>query len=266
VNWRSGILMGACVAGGLALNLMVLDSAPAGPTAVASQAESIDPAVSPEVIPTELPVTTAATPVDSAPEQTTVPTLPAAVAGGSTLLATSPSSPRPAFVATPTQPAPAPVQPAPAPPPAAAPTFVAPVPEPPTPASGAAATTPTTHPAAPVPTAQPVPVPVPQVTTAPTTSPATTTSTTSPPTTAPRAPTITYPSYSVAGVAEIYLKLVDGKEISVYSVVRESNWVHQVDGNGPTSVEVKFFNVVTEREAEFHAKIEGGSIKVEHSR
>jgi hypothetical protein len=27
VNWRSGILMGACVAGGLVLNLMVLDSA-----------------------------------------------------------------------------------------------------------------------------------------------------------------------------------------------------------------------------------------------
>ena len=264
MNWRSGILMGACVAGGLVLNLMVLDSAPARLTVAASQAEPIDPTVSPEVTPTELPVTTAPMPADSAPEQTTVPTLPAAVAAGSTLLATSP---RPAFVATPTQPAPAPVpvQPAAAPPPAAAPAFVAPVPEPPTPAAGPAATTPTTQPAAPVPTAQPVPVPVPQVTTAPTTSPATTTSTTSPPTTAPRAPTITYPSYSVAGVAEIYLKLVDGKEISVYSVVRESNWVHQVDGNGPTSVEVKFFNVATEQEAEFHAKIEGGSIKVEHS-
>lgn len=69
----------------------------------------------------------------------------------------------------------------------------------------------------------------------------------------------------MSGVAEIHLALVDGKQISVYSIVRESNWVHQVDRNGPTSIEVKFFNIVTEQEAEFHAKIEGGSIKVEHS-
>jgi len=69
----------------------------------------------------------------------------------------------------------------------------------------------------------------------------------------------------MSGVAEIYLEFVDGQEISVYSVVREPNWVHEVEKNGPTSVEVKFFNIVTEQEAEFHAKIDGGSIKVEHS-
>ena len=68
------------------------------------------------------------------------------------------------------------------------------------------------------------------------------------------------------GVAEIYLTFTDGREISVYSVIRETNWVHQVDKNGPDKIEVKFFNVVTEQEAEFHAELENGSIKVEYDR
>ena len=77
---------------------------------------------------------------------------------------------------------------------------------------------------------------------------------------------MSYPDYSVPGVAQIYLTFTDGREISVYSVIREPNWVHEVEKNGPRSVEVKFFNVVTEQEAEFHAEVEGGSIKVEQSR
>jgi hypothetical protein len=89
---------------------------------------------------------------------------------------------------------------------------------------------------------------------------------TSPPTTA--APTtaapssVSFPSFSTAG-GEVYLQLVDGTQLTVYSVVRGTDWVHQVDRDGPRSVEIKFFNVVTEREAEFHAELENGRVKVE---
>jgi hypothetical protein len=108
------------------------------------------------------------------------------------------------------------------------------------------------------------PTTVSPTTVSPTTVPATAVPATTVPTTPP-AQLTTYPSFAVSGVAEIYLAFVDGREISVYSVVRQSNWVHQVDKNGPRSVEVKFFNVVTEQEAEFHAQVDGGSIKVESS-
>ena len=48
------------------------------------------------------------------------------------------------------------------------------------------------------------------------------------------------------------------------SVAREANWVSQVDKNGPGSVEIKFFNTVTQRDEEFHATVESGRIKVEN--
>ncbi len=52
----------------------------------------------------------------------------------------------------------------------------------------------------------------------------------------------------------------------MYSVIRETNWVHEVDDNGPDKVKVKFFNVVTEQEAQFQAELEDGRIKVEYER
>jgi len=66
----------------------------------------------------------------------------------------------------------------------------------------------------------------------------------------------------VNGVGLIYLESRNGA-IAVWSVTPSANWVFQIDRNGPGTVEVKFFNVVTEREAQFHAELDGGRIKVE---
>ncbi len=74
--------------------------------------------------------------------------------------------------------------------------------------------------------------------------------------------TLSYPNYSVSGVGSVGLQF-DGSAIYVASVSPQANWVFEIDRNGPRSVEVKFFNVVTEREGEFHASLEGGRIKVE---
>ncbi len=252
VNWRSGILVGASVAGGLTLNMMVLASTPAAfieaaaddAGATSGQVEAFAP------LDTEAP----------APEATLAPTS----------VAPDPSVPAPSSTVTPA-PAATPLQSATAAPAVAAPALPAP--------QGPVNNQPAS-PLAPQPTQPPQP-PTPvstspvATTSATTTTTASTTTTTTaatttiaPATTAapttPPAHTTTYPSFAVSGVAEIYLAFVDGRDISVYSVVRQTNWVHQVDKNGPRSVEVKFFNVVTEQEAEFHAQVDGGSIKVEN--
>ncbi len=48
------------------------------------------------------------------------------------------------------------------------------------------------------------------------------------------------------------------------SVTPEPNWVYEIARNGPRTVEIKFFNVATGRDREFHATVEGGRIKVEN--
>ncbi len=107
----------------------------------------------------------------------------------------------------------------------------------------------------------------PPTTAAPTTAaPTTAAPTTAAPTTA--APTtaapvaLSYPTYTVSGVSGVSLKF-DGSSISVASVSPQANWVYEIATNGPRTVEIKFFNVATGSDREFHASVEGGRIKVE---
>ena len=66
----------------------------------------------------------------------------------------------------------------------------------------------------------------------------------------------------MSGIGSVGLQF-DGSAIYVASVSPQANWVFEIDRNGPRTVEVKFFNVATEREGEFHASVERGRIKVE---
>ncbi len=257
VNWRSAVLAGTCVAGGLALNMMVLAITPDGPSESLQSAEPVEVASSvatvESVVPVEVVVTAdtvASAPVVDVADVVAVAEETAAVqAGPATPIDTVALAPLDAGSAAPPAAAPAAQLP---------PVPAAPVSRP------SAATTPTTPDTTTKPTAPTTAAPTPAApaTAAPTTAaPATAVPTTMVPTTVGGV-TISYPSYSTKA-GEIYLQLVDNKEISVYSVVRGDGWVYEIDKNGPRSVEVKFFNTVTEREAEFHAEIENGRIKVE---
>ena len=55
----------------------------------------------------------------------------------------------------------------------------------------------------------------------------------------------------------------DGSSIYVVSLTPQPKWVYEIEKNGPRTIEIKFFNVDTGRDREFHAKVEGGRIKVE---
>ncbi len=124
------------------------------------------------------------------------------------------------------------------------------------------APTPTAAPA-PAPTATAAPAPAPTPTAAPTTAAPTTQPTLPPTTQAPATvSSLTYPSYTVSGAAGVSLQF-DGSSISVASVTPQSKWVYEIAKNGPRTVEIKFFNVDTGRDREFHATVEGGRIKVE---
>ncbi len=251
VNWRSTLLAGACVAGGLTLNMMVLAITPdrasdaiqvADPVEVASGGARTVSADVPAIVPE--PAASGTLPTLVAESGTVGAAAPAAVeqvATDATFNSIGPASAlataAPLVPATPTNTAAA----------VASPPVVA-TPPAPTPS---------------VPATPPAPTTAPPTTITPTTAaPPTVAPTTAAPTTAAPQRNVSYPSYSTVG-GEIYLAVVDGSSISVYSVVRGDGWVHQVDRNGPRSVEVKFFNVNTEQEAEFHATIESGSIKVE---
>jgi hypothetical protein len=76
--------------------------------------------------------------------------------------------------------------------------------------------------------------------------------------------TVTYPSYSVPNVGNVVLAFSDQSTITLSSVAPNASWVYEVERNGPRSIEVKFFNVQTHNEADFHAEIEGSHIKVEY--
>jgi len=79
---------------------------------------------------------------------------------------------------------------------------------------------------------------------------------------APTTVNVAYPSYTVTGVAQISLESRSGA-IAVWSVTPSANWVFEIDRNGPGTVEIKFFNVATQREAQFAAELDGGHIRVE---
>ncbi len=275
VHWRSVGLIGACVAGGVTLSMMVIGSVPtiAGPVGAAPQALPAEVLASDQ--PTTVPVDVTTT--EAVPESTEQPADAAVVAlGGSEIVETAavaaavpapaPAAPTPPAAApAPTAapaPAPAPTAaPAPAPAPAQAPT-AAPAPAP---APTAAPTTAAPAPApAPAPTAAPTtaaPAPAPAPIAAPTTA-APTTQPPRPPTTQAPVSSLTYPSYTVSGAADVSLQF-DGSSIQVASLTPQPKWVYEIEKNGPRTVEIKFFNVDTGRDREFHAKVEGGRIKVE---
>jgi len=244
-RWKYGLFAALSVAGGLTLTVMVIGptSIPTagGPTAAADAAsqaplpvvaaetsvpESTELANSDTVAGTEVQVAEAATPAGD---------LVAAPAEGQPGVA-QPVVVQPVAVQpSDAQPAPAPVA---APAPRVAPA-VAPAPAP----------TPTTR----------APVPTP----APTAAPTTPAPTTAAPTTPAPAAALSYPSYQASSAGAVVLQF-DGSNIYVNSITPEPNWVFQVEKNGPRSVEVKFFNVVTKRDSEFHAKVDGGRIQVEN--
>lgn len=241
VHWRSVGLLGACLAGGLTLTVMVIGSAPTigGPVATATEEVM---AAAPSTALVVDPTTTEATPdsvevpVDQAPEPLVAPAVAGTVAVSGT-----PST----RVAWPTQPAP--VQPATAP---SQPVTAVPSAADPAPVAPAAAV--------------PAPAATPATTAAPTTAaPTTAAPTTAVATTAAPAPVaLSYPSYTVSGVSEVSLQF-DGSSISVASLSPQTNWVYTIEKNGPRTVEIKFFNVATGSDREFHATVESGHINVE---
>ena len=270
VHWRSVGLIGACLAGGLTLTVMVIGSTPTigGPIAAATEAV-VAPAAAVDPSTTLLidPATTEMT-----PDSTEVPADPVQeLLAAPALVETAPVSPGPAVpvaapVAAPVTPtAPTAVVPAPAQPTAQPAPNPRPTAAPATPVLTAAPSAAPTTPPAPAPTTPPTTPPRAAPTTPPTPAPTTPPTTTPPPTTAAptTAPALTYPSYTVSGVAGVTLQF-DGSSISVASLSPQANWVYEIAKNGPRSVEIKFFNVATGSDREFHATVEGGRIKVEN--
>ncbi len=275
VHWRTVGLIGACVAGGVTLSMMVIGSVPtiAGPVGAAPEALPAEIVVGDQ--PTTVPVDVATT--ETMLESIEQPTDAAVAApGGSGVVEASavvagPAVPSPAApTVAPAAPTVAPAAPTVAPPPvapAAAPTVARSPAAPaaaPTPAAPTQKVTPTPAAApapAPNPTAAPAPAPAP--TAAPTTAAPTTQPTLPPTTQAPATvSSLTYPSYTVSGVSDVSLQF-DGASIYVASLTPQSKWVYEIAKNGPRTVEIKFFNVDTGRDREFHATVEGGRIKVE---
>ena len=239
--------------------MMVIGSVPtiAGPVGADPQA------LPAEVVVAEQPTTVVET-TDAVPESTEQPVDAAVVALGESGIveAAAVAVPAPAPPAAPA-PAAAPAA-APAPPaPAAAPTPPAAVPTPAAVPAQKVAPIPTAAPApAPTPTAAPAPAPAP--TAAPTTAAPTTQPTLPPTTQAPAAvSSLTYPSFTVSGAAEVSLQF-DGSSIYVASLTPQPKWVYEIEKNGPRTVEIKFFNVDTGRDREFHATVDGGRVKVEN--
>lgn len=259
-HWQSVVLVGLSVAGGLTLTVMVIGSAPTAP----AQASAVEVSVEPELVAAAADVPDPPAVAEVSAETTDLAATgatDAALDGTAVSGETTPAQPAAQVPATP---APVPVA---APAPASAPL---PLPATPLPVAAPAAA-PAATPTAPAPTAPAPTTPAPTTaapTSAPTTAapataaPTTVAPTTAAPTTAPTTAALSYPTYAVSGIGSVGLQF-DGSRIFVASVSPERNWVYEIDRNGPRSVEVKFFNVATEREGEFHAELEGGRIKVE---
>ena len=237
-QWQPAVLVTACVAGGLTLTMMVIGSTPN----VVLQAQAALPEAAPvDTLTSDAPALTDAAPLDNAAvTESTDPVVPVADAASGA----GPAAPlEPSAMA----PLPRPESSGPTTAPATIPSAKVP----PTPAPAAAVT--------------PAPLPPTTVTAPPTTAgPVLTTQPPAPTTVAPpAAAALTYPSFAAGSAATVVLQF-DGASISVASVAREANWVFQIDTNGPSTVEIKFFNTVTQRDQEFHATVEGGRIKVEN--
>jgi hypothetical protein len=238
VHWRSIALVGACVAGGVTLSMMVIGSVPT---------IAVTDVAAPEVSSAEVvvvgPTTTAALTTTTTG---TLATPGTEVLGGSAELPVDPAAPLGGDTVVEDAPAVIPVN---------APAGAAPN----APTAPAPAATPTTRPPvaiAPVATVAPPKATVPPapITASPPPAP-----TTQPPA---NVSNLTYPSYTVSEVSDVSLQF-DGSSISVISLAPQPKWVYEIEKNGPRSVEIKFFNVETGRDREFHATVEGGRIKVE---
>jgi hypothetical protein len=233
VHWRSIGLVGACVAGGVTLSMMVIGSVPTvgGPVGAVPQALAAEVGVTdqPTTAAVGVTMTTVASEISELPTDAVDDPIPGAEATEGFAVTVAD---RPPFAATAAQGVAAPT---------AAPVAPTPV-------------TPTV--AAPTPT--PTPAPAPNSTAVPTTAPPTTQQPL-PPTTVSN---LTYPSYTLSGVSDVSLRF-DGSSIRVQSLTPQSKWVYEIEKNGPRTVEIKFFNVDTGRDREFHATVEGGRIKVE---
>jgi hypothetical protein len=249
-HWQPAVLVSACVAGGLTLTMMVIGSTP---DIVVQASEAAIEAAPVDTLASDAPVV-AEVVVDTALSTDSTEVVDSA--------ATDAASAAPGTVSM------TPVEPAAAPAPGRAPAVP----------SGTSTAAPTTGlPSAPAPAPvssapiAPVIVPVPQATPAPTTAapapaappPAPTTAAPPPTTVAPAAAALTYPSFSAGSAATVVLQF-DGSSIYVASVTRQTNWVSEIDKNGPRTVEIKFFNTATQRDEEFHATVENGRIKVEN--
>ena len=242
-DWRSGVLVAACVAGGLTLTFMVIGVVPSAPGEASPQQAGPVPAVTSSVIETSIPAAGADLVTDSSLASAVDTTAPPSAASASARLVA-------AQVVPATN---APTSATPSPSPAVAPAVVAPVP--------AEAPVATTTPAPVTATIAPAKTTVVPVRAAPTSAPAV--ATTPPTTEAARDEGLTYPSYQSAGSGSVVLQY-DGSAIYVAAVNTRPDWVYDVEKNGPRSVEIKFFNVVTKRDVEFHASLEDGRIKVEN--
>lgn len=257
-QWQPAVLVSACVAGGLTLTMMVIGSTPdvaVQASQAAIEAAPVDTSASDVPVVTEVVVDTA---LSTASTEVVDPATADAASAATGTASTAPVEP--AAVAAPAPgPAPAVTSGTPTP----APTTrlpSAPAPAPVTPASTAPATV-----AVPQVTAAPITaVPTtPAPTTPAPTTPAPTTAAPPPTTVAPVVAALTYPSFSAGSAATVVLQF-DGSSIYVASVARQTNWVSEVEKNGPRSVEIKFFNTATQRDEEFHATVENGRIKVEN--
>ncbi len=241
VEWQSAVLVAACVAGGLMLTIMVIGAAPSVPMEAFPQQAAIAPLATLSVAETSVPETSADLVIDSSVTTAVESPAPPAVESSFERPIVVPVAvPIARVTAAPSAPAPAP---------APAPAVTAPAP-----AEPVVAVPVTTQPAGPAPAVVPITV-------APTSAPAP--ATTPPTSAADPASGLTYPTYRAASSGSVVLQY-DGSAIYVSAVNLESNWVFEVEKNGPRSVEIKFFNVVTKRDSEFHASLEGGRIKVEN--
>lgn len=249
-NVRTAVLVGCAVVVGVMLSSMVLGS---GPPVPAESAPATDPAPSaPETLQGDATLDVA--PVDvgaDASLPTSAPLVSPLDTSSETVPAPDPESPIALFTPTSV------VAPD---PPQSLPSVERPrVPTPPAVPPSAVVSPAVAAPETEVTSTSPPRNPVPASTSPPGVSP----STASVPPPAAAVTTDGSQSFVVDDVAQITLES-SGGTLAVSSVTTTSpEWVYEIDKNGPHSVEIKFFNLVSEREAEFHAEFDGGRIKVE---
>jgi hypothetical protein len=249
-NRRAGLLIAVVMSTALGLSWTAMADQPTPVTdaaAVVDVANAATPLTLASAAPDTLLVET--TVLDPSMTTMTVAALPTG-AESATMTPAPAAAPAPATAGpTPAPPAAAPVTTS---PPTAGPTIA--------PATAPAATIAVTAPPA---TAAPTSAPqvtAPPTTAAPATAPPTTTPATAPPTTS-AAPTLY--RYDFAGVAsEIVIAQYADRHIELYSMTRLPGWVSQVASNGPSNVEIHFFNTATQDEAQFTVERDGSRLKV----